>query len=161
MALTSAEQCIGRHATILQMNLDNGAAANAHLVFVLPNTVPWSVLIDDKPRYAPRATIWVGDGKNGVVRSHRTAGVPLLLTVQHVLFPVALRTSLHRTSVGAGLLFREAERNQLFPGSDSGEVSLLLFICATDQDGERTQCVDGEPDSHTTTGPGEFLDDKT
>ncbi len=159
-ALFAAEQVLLGHAAVLEVQLDDGHAADAHLVLVLADAVALGPLFDDEPGDPAGAAAWRGDGEDRVERGDRAAGVPLLLAVDDVVVAVELGLGLHPAGVRAGVFLGQAERDQFLALGDVGKPAFALLFGPAEQDRKRAQGVDRVGHAHPAAGARELLDDE-
>jgi hypothetical protein len=154
----AAEDAVLADLHAVKARLDDGHAADAHLVLDLADREALVALLDQEGGDAARAAGRVGDREDGVEIRGPPVGGPLLLAVDDPLAVRLVRLDLQAARVRAGGLLREAEGDARLAAGDLGQVLLLLLLVAAEDDRERAQGVDGEEHADAAAGARELLD---
>ncbi len=159
LSLFSAEEVLHGHAAVLELQFDDGNAADPHLVLDLSDREARGRLLDDDGRDAARPLRrGVGATEDRVDRGDTAIGVPFLVPVEDVRVTVAARGALETPGVAPRIALREAKGDQGLALRDRRKPPALLLLRAAQDDRERTEGVDRIGDADPAAGPRQLLD---
>ena len=152
-----ADQVLLRHAHIVEVRLDDGHAADAHLVLDLLDRKARRALLDHDGADAARLRGRVRDAEDRVDVGDAAVRGPLLLARDDVVVAVLDRGHREARGVRTGVLLRQAEGDELFAARDLRQPVLLLRFGAADENREAAERVHGEGHAKARVGLRELF----